>query len=152
MRTFRIVIYYTQAWRSVPAQSLSQMLLCITGISEADAQLLFMLQSPLDHKPACSPREAERASWPLGICRGKQLPLGCLGRAGDTQAVPGWGTAQGPWYCCCSLAWPHRAWWGAGMCLQHTLTVRALIQSQTRKSPSLLPIKLGGESSRKCIN
>lgn len=55
------------------------MLLCITGISEADAQLLFVLQSPLDHSPALSPSckagEAESAGQPLGACREGQVPF-----------------------------------------------------------------------------
>lgn len=47
VRTFRIITYYKQVQRAVPAWSLFWRLSCITDISGADAQLSFCSRAAL---------------------------------------------------------------------------------------------------------
>lgn len=82
------------------------MLLCVADISEADAQLLFVLQSPFD-PPTALHAKLERQKV-------QSDPSGCVGKDGGLLAAQrGQGTPS-PWYtgapqdtqCCCSLAQP----------------------------------------------
>ncbi|XP_055651180.1 uncharacterized protein LOC129783798 isoform X1 [Falco peregrinus] len=116
-----------------------------TDISEVDAQLLFVLQSPLSHSPARSPLckagEAESASCSWGV----QGRTGCLERAGDSQlCLPG--TRRGAHSAVAAWHSPR----GTGEeCEWRTRAARAVVQPQSRKILLSLPHQIRRRARQK---